>query len=227
MSRILAFSVGVITALACASNAGAVVYCAKKKNPRVVTVRGGDACKKNETSIALPTTVGPAGTNGKDAVSPVVRAKIPLMRATATAAATADAARLAAPKVVLFAKGPLSIYAKCFRDTTAGQTFAAVYAETSVPGTSFSSNTDTLDGGATTVEFLNPDTLETDREIRLAGAATSDFDGDDESFTAVAPDGTALRGGLFYGVQNVTGALGGGAYGAGSTCLWGGHMINQ
>jgi hypothetical protein len=209
--------------------AQAIVFCAKKKNAKVVTVRGGETCKKNEAALPLPVVVGPAGPAGTDGVSPASEAIIALQKVGATDGANFDAARSAAPRVPLFAKGPFSVYGKCFRETATNMVQAAIYIETTLDGAIFDGAADLKAGGPADTDFLNTTTLEVDREVDFqtvpVDAAT--LDGDEEDFSAVAPDGTAIRGGLYLAAKQGTLALAGGAYGAGNVCLFGGHVLSQ
>lgn len=209
--------------------AEAIVFCAKKKKAKVVTVRGSETCKKNENALPLPVVVGPQGPAGKDGVSPASEAVIGLRQVGATDGVSADAARSAAPKVPLFAKGPLSVYAKCFRDTTASVVTAAIFIETTSDGVIFDGGVDLKSGGPADTDFLNTTTAEVDREldVQTAAADSAILDGDEEEFSAVAPDGTAIRGGLYIAAKQGTLALAGGAYGAGNVCLFGGHVLSQ
>ena len=69
------------------------------------------------------------------------------VKLTATLARSEALGRTAAPATVLFKKGTITISAKCFRDTTADQTFGEVYIATSANGAIFDGSTDELGGG--------------------------------------------------------------------------------
>ncbi len=80
------------------------------------------------------------------------------VKLTATEAATAAAARTAAPETELFTKGQIKLTAKCFRDTAANETTAEIYVKSTAPGAIFSSDEDSKPGGNAAADFLNPDT---------------------------------------------------------------------
>jgi hypothetical protein len=148
------------------------------------------------------------------------------VRVGATAGATFDAARSAAPENVLFSKGPLTVYTKCFTDVSGPTTWAYAYIKTSVNGAIFDGDDDSLEGGATT-DFLNTDSLETDRELMdtNAGTNTSAFYANHSSdFGAVAADGTTLIGQVNVGAKNGTLAGGNGPFGAGDSCVFSGSI---
>ena len=69
---------------------------------------------------------------------------------------------------------------------------------------------------------------ETDREANPEDAIAADssaFDNEDENdFSALAPDGTALRGFLLQGAKQGTVPFNGGAFGPGDGCVWGGFV---
>ncbi len=66
----------------------------------------------------------------------------------------ADTARAAAPPVTLYENGPLTIYAKCFRDTVADNLFGEMYVSTTKEF-SIMEGTDDLDGGPVASDYLN------------------------------------------------------------------------
>jgi len=209
---------------------GAVVFCARKKNAKVVTVRG-TACKKGETSLPLPLETGPQGAAGRDGaagVNPMSAARLPFLRARPTVAATLDEARTAAPKNVLLEKGPFRIYGKCFRATGSNEMAIGTYIETTTDGAVFDSRQDGLAGGVDSTAFLNADTAEVDREIALESVApppSASFANDDASdLSAVAADGTWLRGFTFQGASR--GSLRyTGVYDSTEGCFWGGFVV--
>jgi len=146
-----------------------------------------------------------------------------VLRLIATEGASAAAARTAAPAAELFTKGELTITAKCFRDTTADETFAEIYIATAVNGAIFV-GFDELGGGPAAGEFLNTDTAEANRRLNTISAvgATAQIDGGE--FTAIAPDGTHLIGQTTVAAKNGALAGGNGAYGEGNVCLFGGEV---
>lgn len=128
-----------------------------------------------------------------------------------------DTARAAAPPQELFSKGQLSIYAKCYRDTTADEVYADVFMATSANGVILAGEGD-LDGDP---DFLDTDTLEADRALENDTNALLDgADTNVSEFTAMAPDGTKLVGHTGTAAKNGNLAGGNGIYGAGNVCLF-------
>ena len=149
-------------------------------------------------------------------------------RVVATPGPTATDARAAAPQVVLFSKGALTVYGKCYTDTTNTVTFSDVFIKTSQNGAVVDSRSDTLDGGPSAADFLNTNTDETDAELEGDSASANNASmasEDDSDFTAFAPDGTSLRGWTGAAVKNGTLAGGNGVYGAGDVCLFTGVVF--
>lgn len=145
------------------------------------------------------------------------------VRLIATEAATAAAARDAAPEEALFSKGDLSITAKCFRDTAADATFAEIYVKTAANGAIFDGE-DELNGGPAATDFLNTDTALVDSELDSVSATGADALMDEGEFNAVGPDGTHLIGQLTVAAKNGALAGGDGVYGEGNVCLFGGEI---
>ncbi len=145
------------------------------------------------------------------------------VRVGATAAATEDAARAAAPEQVLFTDGPLTVYGKCYTDTSGPTTYATTYIKTTANRSVYAGGNDTLEGGAI-ADYLNTDTPEIDRELEDASAGANDADYWRSILTAHAPDGTALAGTVAVGAKNGTLAGGDGPYGAGDACVFAGDF---
>lgn len=141
-------------------------------------------------------------------------------RMLATNGVSADAARLAAPRVVLFRRGAVTIYGKCFNDTSTDVTYYTTYAASTRRGTILDSRNDELHGGAA-ADFLGPATDEGDAGLEYADAvadsATAEAE-DDSDFAIFAADGTTLRGWTAGAVKNGNLPGGNGVYGAG-VCL--------
>lgn len=140
------------------------------------------------------------------------------IRATATDGADEAAARAAAPEIALFQRGQLDLYAKCFRNAGADETRVEVYARTSVNG-SILDGQDNLPGGPAATDFLNPATLELDRQLDTEDIAGNDASYNENEFTVASPDGTGLHGQLGLGVKNGNLGAGNGLYGDGNVCL--------
>jgi hypothetical protein len=147
-----------------------------------------------------------------------------LVRLTATDGVDEATARAAAPATELFTKGQLTITAKCFRDTTAGETFAEIYIGTSADGAIFDGDTDDLSGGPASTDFLNDDTAEDERQLDDESVVGPNASMDEGEFDAVSPDGTHLIGQTLIGVKDGDLAGGNGAYGPGNVCLFGGTV---
>jgi hypothetical protein len=144
------------------------------------------------------------------------------IRVTATGGAGEAAARNAAPRTALFEKGSLTISAKCFRDTTANVGYAEIYVETSASGAIFNGTTDFKVGGPAASDFLNTDTIETNRQLGAQQAAAQSAAYNEGEFTITSADGTQqLVGQTSVGVKNGELPGGNGAYGSGSACLFG------
>lgn len=196
------------------------VTTAKVKNNAVTTAK----IKNNAvTSAKIPdNAVGTA----KIADLAVTDAKLesfdsigtPLVRMAATDGPDEAAARAAAPRQDLFTKGPFNIYAKCFRDTGTNSVRGEIFVETTQPF-SIMEGSDSKDGGPLATDFLNPDTLEADRQLDTESTALNTANYNESENMAAAPDGTAIMAYTAIGVKN--GALAGdGPYGPGNACIF-------
>ena len=144
------------------------------------------------------------------------------VRVTATEAATLDAARTAAPETLLFRRGPVEIYAKCYRDTTAGVIEGAMFARTTANGAMMEGEDD-LPGGLAVL--LNTNTLETDREFDTqseSGANEASFD--EAEGLLMSPDGDGVNILSFIGVKQGSLPGGNGPFSDGNVCLFGGSV---
>jgi len=136
----------------------------------------------------------------------------------ATDGPTVDAARDAAPPTQLYRKGPLTVYAKCFRDTVTDELRGEMYAATT-QDFSIMEGTDDLGGGPLATDYLNSDTPEVDRQLdtqSVIGPGTAYFE--DENMMA-APGGPALSMVTGIGVKNGP-VLANGPYGPGNACVF-------
>ena len=144
------------------------------------------------------------------------------VRVTATGGAGAEAARNAAPKSELFTKGGLTISSKCFRDTTANVGYAEIYVETNANGAIFNGTADFKVGGPAASDFLNTDTVETNRRLGAQQAVAQSAAYNEGEFTITSADGSEqLVGQTSVGVKNGELPGGNGAYGSGNACLFG------
>jgi len=140
------------------------------------------------------------------------------IRIQATDGPDLDAAQSAAPAKVLFRKGPLTIYAKCYRDTVLDELEGALFVRTT-RDSSIMEGTDDLSGGAVATDYLNVNTLEIDSQLDtvvITGANTSYVE--DESMMA-APGGPAISMVTGIGAKNGP-VFADGPYGPGNACIF-------
>lgn len=155
---------------------------------------------------------------------------LPRKRVVATLVAEQEDAEAAVPAAVLYRRGPLTVYAKCYTDNSTGLSWAQTYIRTTTPGVVFASRNDDLAGGGAGQDFLDPDTPEGDRVVESTGTAFDNANSDspgDSDFVAFAPDGTTLRGWTGAAVKRGDLAGGNGAYGAGDVCLFTGIVFSS
>ncbi len=147
----------------------------------------------------------------------------PQTRVTATSAPTENAAREAAPEVPLFTAGPVTIYAKCYTDSSGPRTYGSLFIKTSANGVLFDSDSDDADGEP----FLNTATPELDRQLMYEysdqNSASVYFVHSDET-VAMTPDGLSFEARHSIAVKNGTLAGGNGLYGDGDVCLFAGDL---
>lgn len=147
----------------------------------------------------------------------------PQTRVTATSAPTENAAREAAPEVPLFTAGPVTIYAKCYTDSSGPTTHGSVFIKTSANGVLFDSDSDDADGEP----FLNTATPELDRQLMYDStsqdSASVYFIHSDET-VAMTPDGLSFEARHSIAVKNGTLPGGNGLYGDGDVCLFAGDL---
>ena len=146
------------------------------------------------------------------------------VKLTATEAATAAAARAAAPATELFKKGQITISAKCFRDTAADTTFAEVYVATSANGAIFNGNDRLARGWQRGDRFPQHGHARDRPRARRGERDGADAHLDEGEFTIVGADGTHLVGQTTVAAKNGALAGGDGVYGAGNVCLFGGEI---
>jgi hypothetical protein len=145
---------------------------------------------------------------------------ISLTKVGATTGSEYDTARNAAPSHVLFSKGPLTVYAKCFTAEDVNRTYAVAYMSTSQAGSVLVGGNDGLEGDP----FLNPDTEEDEREIYDESAGENSASGWRSIFQGAAPDGTAISGQVATYAKNGTLPQGDGLYAGGNSCLFSGFV---
>ena len=137
---------------------------------------------------------------------------------SATNGPTTAAARAAAPENPLYEKGPLDIYAKCFRDTVLNELRGEIYARTSVDF-SIMEGSDDRPGGPLATDYLNIATPEIDRQLDTQSVTGTGASYNEQEGLLGAPDGTALN--ILTGVGVKNGAVAGdGPYGPGNACIF-------
>jgi hypothetical protein len=132
-----------------------------------------------------------------------------------------DAAQADATEVVLYKKGPLTVYTKCFTDTSTPDTHSYTYVKTSTNRAIFDSDGNS-DVGGDFDDYLNPDTDEDNRYVYYDDASDTNaaFSANHSAeFTAIAADGTAITGLVGNGAKHGTLAGGNGPYGSGNACV--------
>lgn len=145
------------------------------------------------------------------------------VKLTATEAPTLAGALAAAPETVLFSKGQLTLYAKCYRDTTAGSIEGGIYARTTANGAILQGVGPALPAGNSTL--LDTTTAEADRAVDLQLTAVADAGAVGESEgVLIGADGTDLHILSHIAVKQGTFAGGNGAFADGNVCLFGGQI---
>jgi hypothetical protein len=136
-----------------------------------------------------------------------------------------DTARANATEVPLFSFGQFDVYGKCYVDNSGPDTVAETFIRTHQDGSILSSDDSTLDGST----FLDTGTAESSRDMSEADGFTDDADTDSDdnaTFSAQAPDGTAISGQAEAAARNGTLAGGNGIYGDGNVCIFSGYAIS-
>ena len=187
------------------------------------TVRGVDVF---EPSLGLVPRSNLATRANSAAAVDRLKTAAPYQRVGASASGgSAATARAAAAKVPLFSAGPFDVYGKCYTDTSGPTTHAETFISTRQSGAVFNSASDELSGDP----FLDAGIAETAAGITDASAGANSADvsgvGSAASFSAAAPDGTAITGIAAAAAKNGTPAGGDGIYGAGEACLFWGNEI--
>lgn len=140
--------------------------------------------------------------------------------APAGTGASEAAAQAAAAETLLFSHGQISIYAKCFHDTSTDRLYGKVFVRTSADGALFESDNDDLYGDD---DYLNTGTLESDREALDASATSGDADSDGDTHSeieALGPDGNGLFAYVHAFIKNGPSPNGNGAYGVEDGCVF-------
>lgn len=130
------------------------------------------------------------------------------------------AAQAAATEIPLISHGQISIYGKCFVDTSTDDVYVKVFARTSADGALLETDNDNLYGDP---DYLNTGTLEDDRNALSTEAAnnSADADGDTHSeIEALGPDGNGLFAYVHAFVKNGPNTNGNGAFGVEDGCIF-------
>ena len=171
------------------------------------------------------------GSLGKADLAAGTLPTVSLKRLAATPGASLAAAQAAAPRLDLFSKGDLTVYAKCYTDTSGPTTYASVFVRSTSSFGIFDGDNDELSGGPALTDFLGPATLESDRIVQEESASANDvsFQGEgDTEFTAITGAGTGvIQGDVAVGAKNGTLAAGDGPYGAGDACLFASQFVSN
>lgn len=148
-----------------------------------------------------------------------------LTRLTATAGATYDIARNAAPETPLGTSGPFTFYGKCLMDNSAPELLAEIYARTSVDGAIFDGQDDQADGDPA---FFDTGTIETSRVVESLSVFDNNeanIDMDEETSGFVTPDLELHQVQVFTAAKRGNLAAGNGLYGDGDVCLLGLQLL--
>jgi hypothetical protein len=140
------------------------------------------------------------------------------IRMVATDGPTLDAARAAAPARRLFRKGPLTIYAKCYRDSVLNTLEGSMFMRTT-RDFSIMEGDDDRAGGAAASDYLNRNTLEPDRQLDGTSVTGTDTAYDETEAMAAAPGGPRISILTGVGVKNGP-AFANGPYGPGNSCIF-------
>lgn len=150
-----------------------------------------------------------------------------LTKATASASeADYATAQAAATEVPLVSRGPVSLYGKCFIDTSGPTLLAEVYARSTVTGSLLFSEINSDPGGAG--GYLDPVNTENQRIVVQAAVGTDNSilyptPANEIGVRVLAPNGSMIE--AYPTVAAKLGTLAGGdvAFGPGDVCLFGGY----
>lgn len=197
----------------------AVVTSKIKKNAVTTAKIRNGAVTGAKVKVATLGTVPSA----QNAVTVTGHQTFPQTRLVASSAATVNAALTAATEVPIFTVGPVTIYAKCYTDTSVPKTFMNLFIKTSENGFLFEGDDDEADGNP----FLNVGTAEIDRALMDANANLNDatfFAMHSNEVDVSGPGGINFEARIQIGVKNGTLAGGNGIYGEGDVCIAAGDL---
>lgn len=134
-----------------------------------------------------------------------------------------EQSQAASPEVPLVSTGPFTVYGKCFEGGSADTT-GVILIKTSENGAVFASLSDGL-GGLGGL-FLDTNSPENQRTLLDESRANNRqyVGGNEATFTAMAPNGTAVQGSVQLGVQHGNPPGSNGVYGNGNVCLFAAEM---
>lgn len=148
-------------------------------------------------------------------------------RVTAVDGASFNAAKAASAEVVLAAIGSITLYGRCFRDTSGPTVHAQAYVKTTVDGGLLDSAGNTLSGSVAVNDTLDIATNEDIRRLINAQALANvaQFSGKaDSDFSVLSGDGTALVGTVAAGAKQGSPPAGDTQYGPGNACIFSGFL---
>ena len=139
-------------------------------------------------------------------------------RLAATDGPTLDAARSAAPAKVLFRKGPLTVYAKCYRDSVLDELEGALFVLTTRDFSIMEAAND-LPGGPAATDYLNLSTPESDRILDTTQVTGPDTAYTEDENMMAAPGGPTIS--MVTGIAIKNGPVfADGPYGPGNACIF-------
>jgi hypothetical protein len=140
-------------------------------------------------------------------------------RVTPTSGGSSDAARAAAPEIVLFTIGPFTLYGKCY--SSSGSVYGAVFVKTTQGGSVLTTSSGSNLYGS---PYLEPGTDEMQRyaysPISVSSNSVYALNASSSLLFAAAPDGTQFNARFMVGLKSGAPANGNGPYGAGDACLF-------
>jgi hypothetical protein len=199
-------------------------------NTALTTGRAADARAKQALGVlagSVPNATRAQSAGVADSLQGVRIARFDQRVAPSATASPQNVARTAAQRVPLLREGPITIYGKCFVDsTTPGNPLvsAEIFVETSVGGVVYSADNSSSNNG-----FLDPGTAETDAELLSVASAAgvgnpgtlNVSDADVGAFYVIAP-GLSIQGQLTAGTKVGSPPAGDGVFGPGNACIFAG-----
>ena len=142
----------------------------------------------------------------------------PIRVAASPSAVSLASARAAAPETILYEEGVLTVYAKCYRDSTTGEIEGGLFARSEEPGALLTGEGHLPDDDA---NLLGPATPEPARALDLeATSAPNAADFDEGEASLAGPDGTSFHLLSTIGIKQGIVADGEALFGAGNACIF-------